>query len=218
VSVLKIVYEAVDDPPEIRGLLAVILMASPVVSLPPIVAVTFPFRFVPSVIVSVAEPVTDSEYVVPAAAIETTAPEEVAVTPMPDRWASPFMAVFKPVAIEVKVSPESTVYGTVSCPPDRLELDTVMDKTSPVVFDPPIVAVVLPFWSAENEIVSVGTPAVEPEYKRSVNAVESVGVIVITLLEEVTWSQRFPLPMSGSFSRALDKAVAIVEVVSVLRT
>jgi len=60
-SVLNTVYEAVSDPPDNNGLLAVSLTTSPVVGEPEIVIGTLPRVVVPRVKVSVAEPVTEVE-------------------------------------------------------------------------------------------------------------------------------------------------------------
>jgi len=68
--------------------------------------------FAPSVIVSVAPLLVDCPYVVVFSDVEdifTTVETAVAVTPIPDRLASPFIADARALAMLVSVSPECTV-------------------------------------------------------------------------------------------------------------
>src|SRR5208283_5401555 len=97
---------------------------SPVVMVPPTVAVIFPTVLVPKVRVSVplAEAgVTEEEYVVTFVEVDlilTTPEAEVAVTPRVDRCESAFMAEAKPDAIVVSdVLSAGIVYVTDSEPP-----------------------------------------------------------------------------------------------------
>ena len=91
----------------------------------------------------------------------TTAVADVAVTPSVDKCESALIAVFRPVAMVVSVSVESTVYGTDSCPPLRAGSCTTRVSTSPVVFEPAMLAFSTPFLKMPKFIVSVAPPLVD---------------------------------------------------------
>ncbi|MCC6981417.1 MAG: hypothetical protein IT343_24055 [Candidatus Melainabacteria bacterium] len=58
---------------------------------------------------TVAPPLVEVVYVVPAVAIVTTAAEDVAVTPIAARLVSAFIAFLSPVAMLVSVLPPAAV-------------------------------------------------------------------------------------------------------------
>jgi hypothetical protein len=131
-------------------------------------------------IVSVAPPVTDGTYngkLIGALLILTTAPAEVAVTPMPFKVASAFTRAASPAAIVVRVSVDRTVYVSVLAEASPAPL-TFIDTVLPAVMVPPMVAAIFPLTLLPREIVSVAPLLVEPVY---------VGVllIVITAPEDV---------------------------------
>ena len=75
----------------------------------------------------------------------TTVPEEVALTPMAWRLESPLIFEATPVAIEVKVSVDKTVYVSATEPPVKPASKVVIVRVSPVVLLPPIKAMALVF-------------------------------------------------------------------------
>jgi hypothetical protein len=85
----------------------------------------------------------------------TTAPDEVAVTPIADKLLSAFIAAASPAAIEVKVSVDRTVYVSDSEPELKLESKAVRVRTSPVDLVPPTTATCQPYVGVVNERDSV---------------------------------------------------------------
>src|ERR1700722_3750228 len=94
----------------------------------------------------------------------TTVEEEVAVTPIADKFESAFMAAARPAAIVLSVSVESTVYVSVSVPVDKPESKNVIDTVSEVVLDPPTTAVCQPLTGMLKETISVAPLFVDWRY------------------------------------------------------
>src|ERR1700722_20396271 len=134
----------------------------------------------------------------------TTVEFDEAVTPIPERFESAFMAAARPGAIVLKVSVLKTVYVTVSEPVDKPESKNLIETVSAVVFEPPITAVCQPLTGMLNETVSVALALVDSRY---VVALIELETIVTTVPDELAETPMF-CKLELAFT-ALDKPDAM---------
>jgi hypothetical protein len=120
--------------------------------------------FAESVIVSVALLLKEDEYVVAFVEFDetlTTLPAEVAVTPRLDKFAFALTADLRPVAMDVRLSVDKTVYVTLCDPPVSAASLTFKVNTSPVVLVPAINAFSKLFLKIPAVSVSVAPTEVD---------------------------------------------------------